>query len=141
MKMTVARKFLRLATHWIDVKNFSTDALNAKIESLKKDSTSFTNHLSTLFINIDGCLTNFDHLLVILKSINHTFSAIGIAETNIGPNSAKPYVIPGYNSFYQEITEDKSKGTGVCLYVSNSLSATINETFSTRYLPNYQLHS
>ena len=63
--------------------------------------------LSSFFLNIDGNFTNFDHLQVLLKSISHSFSAIGLAETNICPQECAPYIMPGYVPFYQSSREGK----------------------------------
>ena len=83
------------------------------------------NLLSSFFLNVDGNSTNFNHLLAILKGINHSFSAIGVAETNTGPNSCSPYCIPNYTPFYQNTREGKQSGTGVALYIHNTFNATI----------------
>ena len=79
---------------------------------------------STYFTNIDGNSSNFDELLVNLKSINNSFSVIGLAETNTSPCSKDVFVLPGYTSCYQECSPGKHKGTGVALYVNNSFNFT-----------------
>ena len=94
--------------------------------SLKGSSKSTSNELlSSFFLNIDGNKTNFDQLLVLLKSINHQFSAIGLAETNIGPDMSSLYCMPGYTAFYQNIRENKLKGTGVALYLHDTLNGVV----------------
>ncbi|MCP4459949.1 MAG: endonuclease/exonuclease/phosphatase family protein, partial [Cytophagales bacterium] len=82
---------------------------------------------SSYFINIDGNNTNFDTLLTELKRINHSFSVIGIAETNTDEPLKDLYQIPGYNAFYQSTMEDKSKGTGVAIYVASHLNVEVIE--------------
>ena len=62
--------------------------------------------------------------------IKRKFTIIGLAETNVSPDESTVYDLPGYTPFYQDKTEDKAKGTGVCLYVSNSLNATVNNSLS-----------
>ena len=47
-----------------------------------------------------------------------------MAETNIKPSNKDLYSLHDYTSFYQEINENKSKGTGVALYIHNSIKAT-----------------
>ena len=101
------------------------------LNSTISNTTSLSkNILSSFFLNIDGNPTNFDHLQVILKSINHQFSAIGLAETNIGPNESTPYILPGYQSYYQKTREGKQSGTGVALYIHDSLNVSIVEELS-----------
>ena len=86
---------------------------------------------SILFQNIDGNKSNFDQLAIELNRYNNKFSIIGLAETNVGPELSSLYQIAGYNSFYQNTFSDKCKGTGVALYISETLSATMNGSLST----------
>ena len=109
---------------------FTIQSLNDKLDDLNPKDALVSNILSSLFLNIDGSFSNFDHFQVILKGISHKFSAIGLAETNIGPNSSSPYIIPDYTSYYQEINKVKKKGTGVAIYVHKSLNATIVDELS-----------
>ena len=94
------------------------------IEQLKSSNNSNTpcTTASTLFINIDGNKTNFDHFLAELLTINHTFSAIGLAETNTDDPLSNLYLIDNYNSHYQNTIENKHKGSGVAIYIHNSLN-------------------
>ena len=79
-----------------------------------------------LFQNIDGNKSNFDSFLVELDLIKCKFPIIGLAETNISPEESSVYSIPGYNSFYQDTMPNKSKGTGVALYIEQNLNAVVN---------------
>ncbi|NRB82036.1 MAG: hypothetical protein HRU38_25865, partial [Saccharospirillaceae bacterium] len=88
------------------------------------------DELSTMFLNIDGNKSNFDELIVLLEQLKHKFSVIAIAETNTTPELKNTYSIEGYNSYYQDPRPGKSKGTGVALYIHNSLNATINNDIS-----------
>ena len=111
--------------------SFNTKSLNSKILSITSDSSLHNSDLiPTFFLNIDGNPTNFDHLLVILKALGHNFSSIGIAETNIGPESSHAYTIPGYKSYYQQPRYGKTKGTGVGIYIHESLNVKIVEKLS-----------
>ena len=92
----------------------------------KKASTSF--QFSVYFMNIDGNTSNFDSLLVELQRLEHKFSIIALAETNVDQPLQKLYQIPGYNSFYQSTMLNKAKGTGVALYVMDSLNAEVIES-------------
>ena len=85
---------------------------------------------SMLFQNIDGNKSNFDLFSTQLHCLKQKFSIIGLAETNINPDESSVYNLPGYTPHYQEIAENKAKGTGVCLYVSDSFNTTVNHTFS-----------
>ena len=88
-------------------------------------------HGSMLFQNLDGNKSNFDSFSAQLHRMKLKFSVIGLAETNVNPDESTVYNLPGFTSFYQDIAEDKAKGTGVCLYVSESLNATVEDKFST----------
>ena len=104
--------------------------LNNMLPNIIPTDSNLFSILSSFFLNIDGNFTNFDTLQVILKSISHSFSVIGLAETNIGPNECDPYIIPGYQSFYQNKREGKKSGTGVALYINESLNGNIIEELS-----------
>ena len=77
--------------------------------------------LSTMFLNIDGNLTNFDQLSAELNCFKHKFTAIGLAETNTQSQASSMYKIPHYNELYQEPREGKQTGTGVALYIHESI--------------------
>ena len=83
-----------------------------------------------LFQNIDGNKSNFDCFSAQLSRIKYRFPIIGLAETNVGADESSVYQLPGYIPFYQETVEGKTKGSGVCLYITESLSATVNEAAS-----------
>ena len=93
-------------------------------------SPKTVDNIGMLFMNIDGNKTNFDSFIVELVGIKNPFSIIGLAETNICPEEKNVYNIPGYNSFYQDIAENKQKGTGTALYIESSYNAVINNTAS-----------
>ena len=111
-------------------KSYTSDSLNEALSAIIDDKNKIKSLLSSFFLNIDGNNTNFDFLLAILKGITHKFSAIGLAETNTCPETAAPYIIPGYQSFYQNTRQDKSSGTGVALYLHESLNGTIVQNLS-----------
>ena len=53
-------------------KSYTTNELNKAISTLETScDNSSNNQLSSLFLNIDGNKTNFDHFLVLLKGIKH----------------------------------------------------------------------
>ena len=85
---------------------------------------------SSYFLNIDGNKSNFNSFCIELKRISHDFSVISLAETNTDPELKNLYNIPGYNSFYQTITDGKSKGTGVAIYVNEKFNAEMAEDLS-----------
>ena len=107
-------------------KSYTIKTLNKTLltPDIAKD-ISENNVASSLFLNIDGNLTNFDHMLAIIKGIKHNFKAIGLAETNTGPNTCSPYCIPNYTPYYQDTREGKQSGTGVALYIHNSLNGIV----------------
>ena len=106
---------------------------------LKAKSTSITNSnvnngdvnienresFSHLFYNIDGNETNFDKFLCsYIKTIDHKFSIIGLAETNTEKINKDLYKLDGYTSCYQSPKEGKQKGTGIGLYISEKYNFT-----------------
>ena len=96
-----------------------------------QESTSLINkNFSLLFQNIDGNKTNFDNFAANEKQLGHKFSVIGLAETNVEPTNKDFYPLDEYISFYQETNMSKSKGTGVALYIHNSLNATPVDSLS-----------
>ena len=85
---------------------------------------------SMFFLNIDGNKSNFDSLNLELSRIKHHFPIIALAETNTDPDESSVYQLDNYNSFYQNTYEGKHKGTGVAIYIHNSLNAVVNELAS-----------
>ena len=85
---------------------------------------------SSYFLNIDGNLSNFDEFQIEMNEIKHDFSVIGLAETNCNSAHKSVYHLSNYTSFYQDKMESKKKGTGVAIYVHNTLNATIHEELS-----------
>ena len=121
---------LRAASNILDsCQTYTAAALRTKLKNVIAQSSpenlptpkSFIQS-STLFLNIDGNLSNFNQFLVELKRINHPFSAIGLAETNTDKPLKDLYPIPNYKSYYQNTQEGKNKGTGVALYINENLN-------------------
>ncbi len=103
---------------------YTANELNTThVENLKTSSSSY-------FLNIDGNKSNFNSLMAELQRFNHNFSVIGLAETNIGPEESTVYALPNYKSFYQDKQPQKSKGTGVALYVLEKLNTELIEPVS-----------
>ena len=59
-----------------------------------------------------------------ISQYNHSFSFIGLAETNIDSDLNGLYRIPGYVSEYNNKMAGKSKGTGVGIYIKDCFSYT-----------------
>ena len=95
-----------------------------------RSNSGSSNKFSTMFLNIDGNGSNYDTFAVHLQKFEHKFSVIGLAETNTDPCNKNLYPLDGYNSFYQDPTPNKNKGTGVAMYVHNSLKAKVNTSLS-----------
>ena len=104
--------------------SFSTYELNTHL------SDSLKSYGGMLFLNIDGNKSNFDHFAAELSRLKIKFPVIGLAETNIEPDESSVYFIEGYKAFYQSTQPNKSKGTGVAIYIHDSISAVINENCS-----------
>ena len=96
---------------------FTPDQINKLRNSQKVE----TNEISVLFNNIDGNYTNFDSLCSELSLVKQNFSIIALAETNIDACHGQLYQMSGYNAIYQSKINNKQKGSGLALYVSDSL--------------------
>ena len=97
----------------------SASELNRNFELKGANNSNF----STLFQNIDGNRSNFNNFAVHIYKFKHKFSVIGLAETNINPENKNLFMLEEYQNFYQDMNLAKSKGTGVALYIHNSLCA------------------
>ena len=84
---------------------------------------------SLMFNNIDGNQSNFDSFVSEISQYSHSFSFIGISETNIDPCHKDLYTIPGYVSEYNVKNYRKHKGSGVALYVKDNYTFTRLEKF------------
>ena len=104
------------------ISDILNNCLNYKTTEMNKATCNLQPSLSSFFLNIDGNASNFDSLLVELSRLTHKFSIIALAETNTDQPLKDHYQIPGYNSFYQSTTENKSKGTGVAIYAADHLN-------------------
>ena len=88
------------------------------------------SNISLCFNNLDGNKSNFDTLMAQLQSTNHTFSVIGLAETNTDASESSVFQLDNYNSFYQSPLTGKHKGSGVAVYVNKNLNAKLNSSLS-----------
>ena len=84
---------------------------------------------SILFNNIDGNASNFDSLLADISQYDIKFTAIAIAETNCNEESKGLYNIPGYESEYNSKITNKSKGSGLGIYIDNEFQFNRIENF------------
>ena len=107
---------------------------SCKSHNIKEINNSYTDllkeHTSIFFQNIDGNKSNFDTLAVSLKQFTAKFPIIALAETNVCPENGELYQITDYTPKYQNKIAGKNKGSGVAIYVHNSLNATINSNLS-----------
>ena len=85
-------------------------------------------NFSILFQNIDGNKTNFATFDVNESQLKHTFSVIGLAETNVEPCNKDLFELIDYTSDYQDTNSSKFKGTAVALYIYTSLEGSQNTT-------------
>ena len=74
------------------------------LEQCKKINISeLKNRIWRLFLtfyNIGGDSTNFDKFVTEIKYIDHSFSVIGLAETNIDQMHSDLYKVDNYQCFY-----------------------------------------
>ena len=80
----------------------------------------------TPIYNIDGNRSNFDTFSSELQTQNTKYSIIALAETNISKDKGDLYPLIDYTHYYNDKLPNKSKGSGVCMYVHNSFNATVN---------------
>ncbi|NQZ52548.1 MAG: hypothetical protein HRT95_20990, partial [Moritella sp.] len=99
-------------------------------EVYPKKPMSGASNFSILFNNIDGNASNFDSLCAEVASIDNKFPIIALAETNIDESHGPLYKMKGYNSVYQSRIGDKKKGSGLALYISETLEYCIEQQFS-----------
>ena len=66
---------------------------------------------SSYFVNIDGNHTNFDEFSIELHELKHTFSVIGLAETNCNPCHKNLYHLPGYRDECSYYSYTRSRGS------------------------------
>ena len=71
------------------------------------ENQDLSNMPSALFNNIDGNQSNFDNFVCNISQYCHSFSFIGISETNIDQCHKDLYIIPGYTSEYNSKNPDK----------------------------------
>ena len=86
--------------------------------------------LSAGGFKIDGNKSNFDTFAAELSRYTHKPSIIGLAETNTNSELGSLYQLSEYNQFYQSTIAGKSTGTGVAMYVHNSLNANVYDNVS-----------
>ena len=102
----------------------------AEFKSLLQSNNNTGKKLTALFNNIDGNATNFDNFTAEISRYHHKFSLIGIAETNIDQCHGDLYKLSGYNSEYSIKAANKSKGSGLAIYIDDSFNYERAEGFS-----------
>ena len=108
-------------------KSYNTQSFSNNVISKVNTATCF----STFFLNIDGNKSNFDQLVADMNALNHEFSVIGLAETNINSEHKELYQISNkYSSIYQSGLENKTKGSGLGLYINRKHNYTVLKNFS-----------
>ena len=111
--------------------HYSKKQFRDLINSLEENKTIKNQLFSTYFLNIDGNSTNFEQLNTELKMLEHKFSVVAIAETNIDESQKDLFKIGyEYTSIYQSKIEGKSKGSGLGIYIKNDLEHDILDEFS-----------
>ena len=118
---------LQISSLLNNCKSYTLKEINKLINETTQSSTKM---LSTLFLNIDGNKTNFNLFLTELTKIEHDFVAIGLAETNADKEICDLYKIPSYNGYYQNTRGGKPTGTGVAMYIHESVNVSVIEEIS-----------
>ena len=88
-------------------------------KTFKNDETS---PFSIFFNNLNGNATNFDSIAVELTKYDHKFSTIALCETNIDSTHKSLYNLQGYESIYQSKLPNKTKGSGLGLYIDEKFT-------------------
>ena len=88
-------------------------------------------HFNTYFYNIDGNNTNFDTFVAETHKFKDNLSVIGLVETNINNEQKELYKIDNFKSFYNDKLDNKKSGTGVAIYINETLNATKNNMATT----------
>ena len=102
-----------------------------QVEEINQSYSSLLDeHMSVFFQNIDGNKSNFDTLVVALERFSKKFPIIALAETNVCSEMSNLFQITEYTPKYQDKQKGKTKGSGVALYIHNSLNATIDDQLS-----------
>ena len=70
-------------------------------------------------------------IMALAETNTLTIIIMALAETNTNAENSDLYPISGYSHFYGKNLPGKSKGYGVCIYVHDSLNATVNQQLST----------
>ena len=110
-------------------KNYSKNQFLNLISKVEQEKNPNKQIFSTYFLNIDGNKTNFNQLTAELKSIQHKFSVIALAETNVDDTQKELYTLgDDYTPVYQSKIDGKAKGSGLGLYIKNNIThESINE--------------
>ena len=97
-----------------------------KSAQLAKYNSGDACNFRTMFYNIDGNQSNFDTFSTELQTQGTKYSVIALAETNTSKEKGDLYQLDNYSHYYSDKMPNKSKGTGVCLYIHSSFNATVN---------------
>ena len=109
-----------------DCEQYSSSTLNRTI-----NSNGLQSMHSSFFLNIDGNKSNFNNLVASLSTVNHRFSIVALAETNIDASEKDLFCLgDDYTSVYQSKIENKCKGSGLALYIRNGHNFTIHESLN-----------
>ena len=97
------------------------------LDDLTNDSEE---SFSIVFKNIDGVRSNFDLFSAEITPQTDKISVIALAETNLDECNKDLFKIQGFESEYLSKINDKSKGSGLALYLNEKFLYTRNEEFS-----------
>ena len=106
---------------------FNIDSYKTHVSEMK--CTISEDVFSIVFNNIDGNSSNFDSLAVDLPQYSEQFSILAVAETNVNEADKNLYPINGYISEYNSKIFNKSKGSGLGMYIREDIQHTRMEQF------------
>jgi exonuclease III len=85
-----------------------------------KDAFAKNGKFTILNINIRSLSKTFDKLKECIKTLNHSFTIIGLSETHLKEKPHDYYNLPGYKMEYTNRI-GREKG-GVCMYISDHVN-------------------
>ena len=101
-----------------------------ELNELSNHIINSNEQLSIMFNNIDGVTSNFDLFTTEIMLKNENLSILTLAETNLEECNKNLFNIHGFQSVYQSKMAGKWKGSGLAIYLKETLIYTELDTYS-----------
>ena len=112
------------------IENLLNECKRYNFQELSKIVTNSNEQMSIMFNNIDGVTANFDSFTAELMLKNNNLSILTLAETNLDECNKNLFNITGFQSIYQSKIVGKNKGSGLAIYVKETLLFTEIDAFN-----------